>query len=150
MKIENYNRQRATKVFFREDERDIWAPELLRLAKLNFPLRNLCQAMHCGMNTLTTNEDAMYVVHEGWSWYRAEVETALLELAMDQGTGIEDALERKSIKDARLKALQTIHKSMHAAPPESLAEQERIRRLSDAELNAEIQKFLNNKATASS
>jgi hypothetical protein len=133
---------RGERVFFAPENRDNWAFKLKELAELNLPAKSIADAFGCSYQTLVNHEEAMDIVRRGWAAYRAGIEFELRALAYEKIPEDADPQVAAAIKASKVKAIALIHKVLHAAPFVPPVEQERLRRLSDEELQTELKKHI--------
>lgn len=129
---------RATKrsTFFTCDE-DF--DEVYELATKNMPIKSIADWFGCSYQTVASNTAVIALIHRGWAEYRHIIEDELLQMATVSLESI-DPTERAIYAGMKTKAAATLHKNLHKDPFVPPQELERVRRLSDDELAAELEK----------
>jgi hypothetical protein len=122
--------------FFKKQE-DL--EEVLRLAKTNMPIKAIADWFGCSYQTISTNEVVLPFVKRGWAEYRERIERELFTLATIDLKAVEPD-QFDTYASMKQKALNTIHKVLHADPYVPPQEVERVRRLSDEELKIELER----------
>jgi hypothetical protein len=128
--------------FFREDERSTWEPRLIQLARLNLSNKVIADAFGCSYSTLTRNQELIVLINMGRAHYAERIQQELYNAAQEDPWAVEDKEERGQIRTNSLKALAILHKELNRDPWVPPAEQEKLRRLSDEELQKELEKHL--------
>jgi hypothetical protein len=133
---------RGESVYFPRSDPGPWTEKLKALSGLNLPLKSIADAFGCAPSTLASDDVPMRIVRLGWATYRATVERELLSMAMEVPGPNATPEEAASIRASKLKALAQIHKVLHKDPFVPVQEEERVRRLTDEELRAELARAL--------
>ena len=119
-----------------------WVELAYQLALRSLPLRDIAGKFRTGPSTIRDSAIVMEAIRAGHADHRLTVEAELFNDATANPALGEDAMERAAIRKARTDALKilkhSIDKKEEFIPP---AEAEKLKRLSDAELEAELQKF---------
>ena len=133
-----------TKVFFTEDKRHEWEPELRRLARMRCSFSTIGRRFGCSAQHLNFLEHIAAIIHEEWSRHDEEIVSALLEQARLQ----DDPAEEPSVRIARLnlksKALSKLHDHIHKDIEALKAASElRLTLLSDEDLKNRVRLLVN-------
>lgn len=137
------SRVRGKRATFFTTEADL--DELYRLARQNLSIKQIAAAIGCSYQTISTSPIAMPIVQQAWVHYVLEIDGELHRLAtLDLSEVVPE--ERAMYSGMKMKALTTIHKEIHKEPFVGAAEEEKIRRMSDEELEAEITRIATSSA----
>lgn len=128
--------------FFAPEAMSIWKPQLERMSNLNLPIKTIADSFGCSYQRLSTDDDLMSIIRVGWSNYRERIEQELWNLATAEPQLFDDPVERSEVRKQKLVALKAIHVVLHREPFIAPIEQERVRRLSDEELQEELKKHI--------
>lgn len=126
----------------RQDPAD-WVGLIYNLALRALPLRDIAGKVRCHPETLRDSAVIMETIRAGHADHRLTIEAALFADATADAWRGEDPSERADIRKARTAALRMIKSTIDRKEEfVSPVEVEKIRRLSDEELDAELQKFV--------
>lgn len=129
---------------FSPKQAEAWVPLAYQLALRSLPLRDIAAKFRCHPSTIRDSEEVMEAIKAGHADHRLAIENALFQDAMLNPMSFEDPMERATIRTVRSTALKilknSIDKKEEFVPP---AEQEKLRRLSDAELEKALLEFKN-------
>lgn len=124
---------------FKDAETELWLPLITALASRSLPYRDIAGICRCHPRTLQNNVSVQDAVRQGHAAHKLMVEQNLYLLATADVSLGADSIDKASIRQTKLKALQILKGSLDGKdkfiPPE---EQERLRRMSDEELTAAI------------
>jgi len=135
----------SPKRHFNPNEEHIWGPILLELARKRCTISTITGKFKCGYQTLAQNDSAMEYVRLGWAEHDEEVLDLILAQAKDDPMLYEESVDRTSVRNLKASAIKTLYTTMMQVIPPAPAEVERVKRLTDEELAAEITKIANAK-----
>ena len=120
-----------------------WVPLAYQMGLRNVPLKVLAYKLNCHINTVRDNLEVLEAYHEGIADHRLTVEDLLWTDATASPDFAVDAVEKAAIRVAKSAALKLLKSTLDrneafVAPQET----ERIRRLSDKELQEELKKHV--------
>lgn len=136
-------------MFFREEDEDVWGPQLYEDGLLRLPLKTIAWGVGCSMNLLAAHPRAAFYVRQGWADHDRLVEQALMAQMTDDPMSYEEA-ERAQIRALRADAIKTrlkvaMDKDRHIEAMEAnKALTSSIEKLSDAELEAKLKEAVKN------
>lgn len=122
-----------------------WIPFVYQLALRSLPLRDIAAKLECHPNTVKDYPDLIAAINKGHADHRLTVEHELFSDATANPYDF-DVEERSSVRVARSQAIKILKNSIEKkAEFFSPLDIERIKRLSDAELQEELKKHLEKK-----
>jgi hypothetical protein len=129
---------------FSTKQSEAWVPLAYQLALRSLPIRDIAAKFRCHPQTIRDSDEIMEAIRAGHADHRLAIENALFQDAMLNPMSFEDPMERATIRTVRANALKILKNSIDKKEEfVPAAEQEKLRRLSDAELELELQKFRN-------